>query len=98
MYIADLHIHSRYSRATSRELTPEQLDLEAGKKGIHLLGTGDFTHPAWREELYEKLVRAEDGLYRLKDGGQRQLRHVLLFPERSAPFTNRTERCERFTV
>ena len=67
MYIADLHIHSRYSRATSRELTPEQLDLEAGKKGIHLLGTGDFTHPAWREELYEKLVRAEDGLYRLKD-------------------------------
>lgn len=46
MYIADLHIHSRYSRATSRELTPEQLDLEAGKKGIHLLGTGDFTHPA----------------------------------------------------
>ena len=43
MYIADLHIHSRYSRATSRELTPEQLDLEAGKKGIHLLGTGDFT-------------------------------------------------------
>ena len=42
MYIADLHIHSRYSRATSRELTPEQLDLEAGKKGIHLLGTGGF--------------------------------------------------------
>lgn len=67
MYIADLHIHSRFSRATSRELTPEKLDFEAGRKGIRLLGTGDFTHPAWREELSEKLVRAEDGLYRLKD-------------------------------
>ena len=48
MYIADLHIHSRYSRATSRDLTPEQLDFQARKKGIRLLGTGDFTHPAWR--------------------------------------------------
>ena len=52
MYIADLHIHSRYSRATSRDLTPEQLDFQARKKGIRLLGTGDFTHPAWREDLY----------------------------------------------
>ena len=68
MYIADLHIHSRYSRATSRELTPEKLDFEAGRKGIRLLGTGDFTHPEWRKELLEKLVRTEDGLYRLKDG------------------------------
>ena len=46
MYIADLHIHSRYSRATSRELTPETLELSARRKGIRLLGTGDFTHPA----------------------------------------------------
>lgn len=66
MYIADLHIHSRYSRATSRDLTPEKLELEARKKGIRLLGTGDFTHPAWRRELFEKLVPAEEGLYRLK--------------------------------
>ena len=66
MYIADLHIHSRYSRATSRELTPETLELSARRKGIRLLGTGDFTHPAWRAELEEKLVPAEDGLYRLK--------------------------------
>ncbi|WP_416337204.1 hypothetical protein, partial [Enterocloster lavalensis] len=63
MYIADLHIHSRYSRATSKDLTPEQLDYWAGRKGIQILGTGDFTHPAWREELQEKLVPAEDGLY-----------------------------------
>ena len=67
MYIADLHIHSRYSRATSKDLTPEQLDFWAGRKGIQILGTGDFTHPAWRDELQEKLVPAEDGLYRLKD-------------------------------
>lgn len=66
MYIADLHIHSRYSRATSRDLTPEQLDFQARQKGIRLLGTGDFTHPAWRSELQEKLEPAEDGLYRLK--------------------------------
>lgn len=67
MYIADLHIHSRYSRATSRDLTPEQLDFQARRKGIRLLGTGDFTHPAWREELKEKLIPAEDGLYRLRE-------------------------------
>lgn len=67
MYIADLHIHSRYSRATSRECTPEHLDLWARRKGIHLVGTGDFTHKAWREELKEKLEPAEEGLYRLKE-------------------------------
>lgn len=67
MYIGDLHIHSRYSRATSRDCTPEYLDLWARKKGIHIVGTGDFTHPAWREELAEKLEPAEDGLYVLKD-------------------------------
>lgn len=66
MYIGDLHIHSRYSRATSKELTPEHLDLWAGKKGINIVGTGDFTHPAWRSELAEKLEPAEQGLYMLK--------------------------------
>ncbi len=65
--IADLHIHSRFSRATSKEGDPEHLDLWARKKGISIVGTGDFTHPAWREELLEKLVPAEDGLYRLKE-------------------------------
>lgn len=66
MYIADLHIHSRYSMATSKFLTPEYLDLWARKKGIHILGTGDFIHPLWREELKEKLEPAEPGLYKLK--------------------------------
>lgn len=67
MYIADLHIHSHYSRATSRDCTPEYLDLWARRKGIDILGTGDFTHLGWREELKEKLVPAEEGLYILKD-------------------------------
>ncbi len=67
MYIADLHIHSHYSRATSKDCSLEYLDLWARKKGIGILGTGDFTHPAWREELKEKLVSAEEGLYILKD-------------------------------
>lgn len=66
-YIADLHIHSRYSMATSAQGTPEFLDLWARKKGISIVGTGDLTHPAWREELKEKLAPAEDGLYRLKE-------------------------------
>jgi len=64
--ICDLHIHSRYSRATSGECTPEHLDRWARRKGIGLLGTGDFTHPAWRAQLREMLEPAGGGLYRLK--------------------------------
>ena len=65
--IADLHIHSRFSMATSKECTPENLDFWARKKGISLIGTGDFTHPVWREELKERLVSEGNGLYRLRD-------------------------------
>ena len=66
MYIADLHIHSRFSMATSKDGILEMLDLWARRKGIHLVGTGDFTHPVWRQELMEKLEPAEEGLYVLK--------------------------------
>ncbi len=65
--IADLHIHSRYSMATSKDGTPENLDLWARKKGISILGTGDFTHKKWREELKESPVSTGDGFYKLKD-------------------------------
>ena len=61
MYIADLHIHSAYSRATSRACDAPNLDLWARRKGIGLVGTGDFTHPAWRQALREALEPAEDG-------------------------------------
>ncbi len=65
-YVADLHIHSHYSRATSKLLTPEHLDYWARIKGIHVVGSGDLTHPGWLAELQEKLEPAEAGLYRLK--------------------------------
>lgn len=64
--IADLHIHSFYSRATSKQCIPEFLELYARRKGIGLLGTGDFTHPAWRAELSEKMEIAGEGVYALK--------------------------------
>lgn len=66
-YIADLHIHSKYSRACSKELVPEKIDLWCRIKGIDIVATGDFTHPKWLAELQEKLEPAEDGLYRLKN-------------------------------
>ncbi len=67
MYIADLHIHSKFSLATSKQLVPEYLDLWARNKGITVVGTGDFTHPSWVDELEEKLEHDGTGLYRLKD-------------------------------
>lgn len=67
MFIADFHIHSKYSRATSKECIPEILEMWSRRKGINLLGTADFTHPVWREELKEKLTPSEEGLYVLKD-------------------------------
>ena len=67
MWIADLHIHSRFSRATSGDCDAPHLDLWARHKGISLVGTGDFTHPQWRKELTEMLLPEGDGLYRLKE-------------------------------
>lgn len=66
-FIADLHIHSKYSRATSKKLSLEELDRWADDKGILVMGTGDFTHPAWMKELKEKLEPAEPGLFKLKE-------------------------------
>ncbi|GIF71114.1 DNA helicase [Asanoa siamensis] len=64
-FVADLHIHSKYSRACSRDLTLPNLALWARRKGVTLLGTGDFTHPAWSDHLREHLEPAEPGLFRL---------------------------------
>jgi uncharacterized protein (TIGR00375 family) len=65
-FIADLHIHSHFSVATSQELRPEFLDYWARIKGIRVVATGDFTHPGWIGELREKLEPAESGLFTLK--------------------------------
>jgi len=67
--IADLHIHSKYARACSQLLEPPNLAAWARKKGIQILGTGDFTHPKWMAELEEALVETKPGLYSLKSGG-----------------------------
>jgi DNA helicase II / ATP-dependent DNA helicase PcrA len=63
---ADLHIHSKYARACSPQLTPENIDLWCRIKGLGLVATGDFTHPKWFAELSEKLEPHGEGLYRLK--------------------------------
>ncbi len=67
LYIADLHVHSHYSRATSKDLNLESLYQWARIKGIHVVGTGDFTHPLWFKELREKLEPEGNGLFRLKN-------------------------------
>ena len=66
-FIADLHIHSRYSIATSRELTPENLWKWGQLKGIRVIGTGDCTHPGWLSELEAKLESTDSGLLTLRD-------------------------------
>ena len=77
MFFADLHIHSKFSRATSRDADLEHMALWAAKKGVRVLGTGDFTHPQWLAEIQEKLVPAEAGLFRLRDDLQREVRQQL---------------------
>jgi uncharacterized protein (TIGR00375 family) len=66
-FVADFHIHSKYSRATSPLMNLKNLDVWAKIKGIKVLGTGDFTHPVWLEEIREKLSPAEPGLFLLKN-------------------------------
>ncbi|RLE08334.1 DNA helicase UvrD [Candidatus Aerophobetes bacterium] len=66
-FIADFHIHSMYSRATSKDMDIEHLNKAAKLKGIDLVGTGDFTHPVWLNDLKRTLIPQEDGLYKYKD-------------------------------
>ncbi|MGM0663902.1 MAG: UvrD-helicase domain-containing protein [Thermodesulfobacteriota bacterium] len=76
-FIADLHIHSRFSRATSRALDTRLLALWAARKGIAVVGTGDITHPTWLAELKENLVDAEEGLFRLRPGLEKEVLELL---------------------
>lgn len=69
--VADFHIHSKYSRAVSPLMNLENLDRWAGIKGITVLGTGDFTHPKWIEEVKQELEPAEPGLFKLKKPGSK---------------------------
>ena len=75
-FIADFHLHSRYSRATSRDMELEGLALWGKKKGITLLGTGDFTHPTYFAEMRSKLEPFNEGIYVLKRG-ERETKFIL---------------------
>jgi len=65
-FIADFHIHSHFSLATSKQLTPEHLDYWAKLKGIQVIGMGDCIHPGWLREIKSKVTSADNGLYQLK--------------------------------
>lgn len=65
--ITDLHIHSRWSRGCSKELTLPNIAAACVRKGIALVGTGDCLHPAWRESIGQELVEASSGVFSLKD-------------------------------
>jgi DNA helicase-2/ATP-dependent DNA helicase PcrA len=71
----DVQIHSKYSRATARNADLEHLALWGVKKGITIVGTGDFTHPAWLAQIKETLVPAEPGLYRLRPEIETEVMH-----------------------
>jgi len=76
--IADLHIHSRYSRATSQRMGIEEIARFAKIKGLNLVGTGDFTHPEWLKEIQETLVPESDtDLYRVAGNADSTLRFIL---------------------
>ena len=69
-FIADLHVHSHYSRATSKDMSPEGIWKWAQLKGISVIGTGDVTQSGWLRELEEKLEPEGNGLFRLKQAYQ----------------------------
>jgi uncharacterized protein (TIGR00375 family) len=75
-FIADFHLHSKYSRATSGQMDLENLDKWARIKGIKVLGTADFTHPEWFKNLKEKLEPVETGLFKLRNSNS-QTRFIL---------------------
>lgn len=83
-YIADLHLHSHYSRATAKQMNALDLYKWAQIKGIDLIGTGDFTHPRYFEELKGELIEAADGLYSLKQDLQKN--YLENIPLRREPY------------
>ncbi|MDH7606475.1 MAG: endonuclease Q family protein [Candidatus Bathyarchaeota archaeon] len=85
--IADLHIHGRYSRATSQNMHITEIARFARIKGLNLVGTGDFTQPKWLEELKETLVQDVDtGLYKVAEDADSPV-HFMITTEVSTIFT-----------
>lgn len=85
--IADLHIHSKYSRAVSQEMVLPQIATWAQKKGIGLVGTGDWTHPLWLREIKASLEEVVPGLYRLKGKGTKDTPLFILATEISSIYS-----------
>jgi DNA helicase-2/ATP-dependent DNA helicase PcrA len=85
-FIADFHVHSKFSRATAKNLDLENLYIAAQIKGLTVVGTGDFTYPGWFSEIGEKLQPAEPGLFKLKDEYAAGLRFDLYYQQKSAIF------------
>ncbi len=69
-FVADLHLHSKYSRAVSREMNLSNMALWAKKKGLDILSTSDWTHPLWFREIQQELVEDTKGLFKLKTTSQ----------------------------
>ena len=78
-YIADLHLHSKYSRAVSPAMTLSNMAIWAKKKGINILSTGDWTHPLWFKEIREQLKEANEGMFKLKNQNSEFEKEVLFF-------------------
>jgi uncharacterized protein (TIGR00375 family) len=89
--IADLHIHGRYSRATSQKICAEEITRFARIKGLNLVGSGDFTHPKWLKEMEEALVQEPDtGLYKVARNLESPV-HFMITTEVSTIFTFENE-------
>ena len=76
-FVIDVHLHSRYARATSPSLNPESMHQWSALKGVDVVGTGDFTHPEWFAELQEQLEPADEGLFQLKETWRRPIEKAL---------------------
>ncbi|MBW1972100.1 MAG: UvrD-helicase domain-containing protein [Deltaproteobacteria bacterium] len=76
-FIADFHIHSHYSRATAKDLNLINIEHWAFTKGLFVVGTGDFTHPAWFDEIKSSLKEKEEGLFVLNSSNEKRVRFIL---------------------
>src|SRR5579863_1824970 len=83
-YVTDLHLHSKYSRAVSSQMTLSVMATYAAQKGIDILTAADFTHPVWFKEIHSLLEEAEEGMFRLKEDSSKNKIRFLLSTEISS--------------